>query len=508
MAFLSARSRSALCFSALSLWPCFALADQGAIEQTTAPVASDRAVEKLAYKSLLGCQFGLAAFVEKDLPQVLKPAFRLAWFNLKTPPLPPKEKDPSTVQWKWQGEVWADEIPLYPQLECKSAPLKDSLYPKTTLEEWHRSHITNYESLPTTTRETLRSIHFKLAGHGLPQNLTLPAKFGENETENCELQSLSGLDASFGGRNNDEATRILESCRNVKSKIVGYARVQWADRMPRSPSFVSSIFLAYELAQRDFADDLPASDLIGYRVAVLAADQPKVTDIFYRTALNTLKGKTLPDSFANILRHEICEKVGTSDPSDNAKVLLGTLTDSASIIRDILVPCVEDPSRPESQKGMTLTLVRKLMDGVESPKQSRQIQKKFFELSLRHSRNEAVQFSTRLATASESKDLGMSAAFWRGVSNPASIWADDAIKAYRKKAEWSDLDELRFKLFSKLKNQQAPRAKVELEILDERFMRPNALNAKAFRPLPDFKPDIQFDLDFFKVFEEEFRISK
>jgi hypothetical protein len=482
----------------------------------------DPSAQNLAFEALKNCKFGLAPLVEKELMAPLKQTYRLAWYNLKAAPAKLAQPDPSTVRWKWEGEVWADEVPLYPELECSMSPIAEALFPPELLQDWYESHAPLYKSLPASARQSLRALQLSNLLAQRKPALVLPTAFGSFNIENCELQSLASIQlgniqtetthaATRGLRAPTFATAPnanLESCDEVKSKIVGVARVRWADGASRFSANRTRVIKTYSLAQRDFADDLVMSDLIGYRVAVVAADSPGETDIFYRSALQTINGKTLPVAYENILRHEICEKIGSSVSADNTNVLLGALSDSTAIIRDILVPCIEDETRPSSQKVVALGLIRRLLDKVEAKKQSRVIEEKFFDLSLRYSRKEAIQFSERLASAPSEKAVASSVSFWRGVSKPQAVWAEEAIKTYRKHQAWSELDEMRFKLFTTRQKVQPRVAQSPIEILDEQANRQRPLDLSGFRRLPGFQPQVSFEYDFSQVFSEELGFFK
>lgn len=236
----------------------------------------------------------------------------------------------------------------------------------------------------------------------------------------------------------------------------------------------------------------------------MSATKSDETDGFYRSALQAIRGKKLPEAFENILRKEVCTKIGTSVANENIEVLTQTLSDSNAIIQDIILPCIEEEGRSPLEKRQALQLARRLSQNATLKKENRIFSEKLFDLSLKHSRDEAIEFSQRLASSAVDQAQLSSVTFWKSVSKPDSIWAQDAIKTYRKFHKWTDLDEARYKLFTKksaLKTKTMPPQKVE--ILAEKATQANAIDLSDYRPLPQLSLGGATDLDFYQAFIDE-----
>ena len=473
-------------------------------------------VTAAAVETLKNCQFGLAERLAIHVPSPLRESYRLAWYNLT--PIPELAPLPgaSEIRWRWDGELWSDEIGLFPPQTCKQTSRQESDYPAEYVDEWYETHAPRYLELPSSARETLRWLKYASlmktgrARAGLPIS-TGPSSNSPNAIETCELRGLKGVEED----NASIAEWLIQECFEVKSRIVGIARVRAADGLPRTEANVPKILSLYRWAQRDFSEDINSTHFIGYRIAVVATLRPKEADIFYRSAVQAIVSKALPESFENILRQEICKKLGTSASQDNFAILTKVFSGPEGIIQDLVVPCIEDTTRSAAERTVTLSIARRLLEKIEIKVRRRVLAEQLFELALKHSKTESISFSQLFASSSLDKEVMSAVIFWKGVSKPQSVWAKEAVSEYRKSRQWSDLDELRFDMFrskqkgsskstaSKTSTAPAASSTSNLSVLDENSGDARLLDLADLRPLPPFTPQVELQLDFSKIFFDE-----
>lgn len=466
---------------------------------STDAASNVRSAERLAVESLGKCQFALAPIVARNLNPEIRTTFQLAWYNRQPRSVTSSHLNADSVRWRWEGEIWRDEIAQFPAQECDKRLLAESQHPPELISSWFSHYSSDYYSLPESAQRTLRQLKFSALAKNdktLPKLPVYAAK-PKPDLAQCELRALEWLE----GADKDISDWLLR-CSDAVSPMIGLARVRGADRLPKSEANHRKLLQLYRWAERDFKDEPRLSSLIQYRIALVAALRPEETDVFFRAAIPAARNENLLPVFREIVHAEICERIGTANEHDNARVLRASFSDSRTILDEIVLPCLEKKEWAVSKRMVALRLARFLRDSLNSKREGLYFEGKLLRLALQISRSEAVRFSQRLAASGTGFEFQKSEAFWKSVGGSPSPWAKDAIEVYRRQGRWTQFDEARFQLHRRSKSVKAegPAHVGGVKVREEETKSVGVLRLSELRPLPAFEPKVDPQLDFAQVF--------
>ena len=492
---------------------CLALG-LGVLSEAMVRPLGNQDIHAAALQSLHACQKAGVVFFAKKLEETDSAGallYKLAWLqrDLKNNSVTSagrlfESRTENKLEWRWDGELWADELPLITQSsQCNDGKVTVPSFRELPQELLASLFLSRYDSVVQFSgpaRKVLIDYALFRYLSGVKTNIPDVSLLGEfHQTERCEWEALHLLQSA------QISTGIYQSliarCSDQEGLLWERLKLKVADIYLESGEAAKAYALYSPLIRGSKTESIPPALL--YRLAVSGILSHASDDTILRNSYKILtndvgvpeKSSELAPLYRGMLQNLVCNRLASLSSFELSKVLTRTFPTTEFVGRALKLI--------RNCEGKELsTLLTKLLKQDPKPRQRIEILGLLLSSAVdRGAEREAKIHTSDLAKASKKDPLIAGHVFWKAVGHRQS--SCELISNYRKQAKWLPLDDEKWNLWQRKSKNNPEIALDHLKV--ERHQSQNVLRVPAVLSPPplDWEADIRDD--FGQLFEKHLR---